>query len=267
MPLRLTGLPPPYREPARRVCRRLRSTYPSTTCLVVIGSVAMGSNEPDSDLDLVWVYRGRLRRRWYEEVGAYDDPVVELVPLNLGQVRRHFRQHSPLAHAIQHGLALYDPDSRLAAWRGQALGVPTAEWIEETYQFMWGRFEWGMDSYRRERGFHRSDGHGADGCTCQVSEILTRAVLNLVRLLMVLDGEVSLCKAHTRQLYPALLRGARLRQAMETTLRAHHERRDLDLAEAGQVAYLGAWARRKLVGRLGAPEGADRRRGSRRHRQ
>lgn len=258
MPLRIAQLPELYQLPARRLCRRLLSTYPNTVSLVVIGSVAMRSHDGDSDLDLVWIYRGRLRRHWRDEIDYWHQSPVELVPLNMTRVRTHFRQHSPLAHAIQHGLSLYDPETHHRRWQRLSLGLPTREWIEETYDFMWYRFEWGMDTYRRERALHRGLRHSAEECSCSVSEILTRATLNLVRLLLILAGDVPLCKTHTRQLYPTLLRGPRLREAMEITLHAHHQHRDLTLAEARKVARLGEWTKRRLARQLGIPEAEAR---------
>lgn len=236
------------------MCRRLLSGYPHTVALIVIGSVALGAWQHDSDLDLVWVHRGRLPRRWREELDYWGEGPVELVPFNMTQLRRHFRQHSPMAHAIRSGIALYDPERLHRRWQQLNLGLPTQQWIDETYEFMWSRFEWGLDSYRRERRFHRQANHHTADCTCLVSDILTRATLNLVRLLLALRGHVPLCKAHIRELYPGLTRGRRLRQAMEITLQAHHEHRDLTLRQAREVAYLGKWAKGKLVGKLGVPQ-------------
>lgn len=248
--LHLTRLPEPYRRPAREFCGRVLDAYPNTVCLVAIGSVAAGTHDADSDLDIVWIHRGRLRRRWYEELAVWDQEIVELVPLVVKQLRRHFRQCSTLAHAIQRGTPLFDPEGFLPRWQRRPLGPPTREWIDETYQFMAARLEWGLESYQRERAFHRSLAHSQADCDCRVSEILTRATLNLVRLLLVLEGHVPLTKAHTRELYPAVIRGPRLRRAMEITLQAHHQHRDPTLAEAREVVHLGAWARRQLAARL-----------------
>ena len=98
MRLRLTTRPLPqrFREPTREMCRRILKHYPSTTAFVVIGSVATGTWEEDSDLDLVWVFRGRLRREWHDELDYWYEGPVELVPFNLSQVRKHFRLHSPM---------------------------------------------------------------------------------------------------------------------------------------------------------------------------
>jgi len=45
---------------------------------------------------------------------------------------------------------------------------------------------------------------------------------------------------------------------METTLRAHHEKRDLTLGEARQVAYLGQWTKKQLVAELGVPPAEEK---------
>ena len=100
--------------------------------------------------------------------------------------------------------------------------------------------------------------HASDGCLCRVSEILATATLNLVRLLLTLRGHVPLCKAHTRELYPGIIHGRLLRQAMEITLQAHHQRRDLTVPQAREVAYLGQWTKKKLVASPGVPAAETR---------
>ena len=251
--LHLQRLPEPYRQPAGQICRRLMSAYPNTAALIVIGSVARGTWQPDSDLDLAWIHRGRRPRQWRDHVFEWCVDPVELVPLNLTQVRRHV-----LAHALQHGIPVYDCEGLHCRLQQVILGLPSRQWIDQIYDFMWYRFEWGMDSYHRERDFHRRQRHTTDDCFCRASEILTRATLNLIRVLLVLHGHVPLCKAHTRELYPSAIRGRRLRQAMEITLQAHHERRDLTLPEAREVAYLGRWTKEKLVATLGVPASGTR---------
>lgn len=254
----LNRLPPRFRRPARDMCGRVLSQYPNTAAFIIIGSVATGTWEDDSDLDLVWVYRGRLRRKWREELDYWHEGPVELVPFNMSKVREHFRLHSPMAHAIQRGIAGFDPEGLHAHWQRLDLGLPKQQWIDETYDFMWHRLEWGLDSYRRERDFHRKVKHESEDCFCTVSEVLTRATLNLVRLLMILRGHVPMCKADTRRVYPEVIRGSRLREGMEITLRAHHEKRDLTLAEAKEVAHLAEWTKGKLVAELGVPPAEER---------
>ncbi|MEW6752529.1 MAG: nucleotidyltransferase domain-containing protein [Candidatus Latescibacterota bacterium] len=256
--LMLQRLPETYRQAAGEMAHRLLADYPRTVALVVIGSVARGTHQDDSDLDLVWVHRGKLPRRWRERLGYWGEGTVELVPFTLKQVAAHFRQHSPMAHALRSGVPLYDPRGLHARWQSRRLGLPTPEWIEATYDFTWSRFAWGLDLERRERRLHRSLQHGTDDCSCRVSEVLTRGTLNLVRLLLALAGHVPLCKTHTRQLLPAVIRGRRLRQAAAITLVAHHEKRDLTLPEAAEVAYLGRWTRAKLVAELGVPAADER---------
>jgi len=238
------------------VCRRILAAYPNTAAFAAIGSVADGSCDADSDVDLVWLLQGRRRRRWYEELEYNYEGAVELVPLNMGELRRQFAQCSPLAHSIQHSIVLHDPRGQIVRLRDKALGLPTREWVEEWFGFFWQRLDWGLDSYQRERKLHRR--YCRDECICHVSEILTRAVVNLVRIVLATEGFVSRSKAEMREQYPAVLRGSRLRRAMEVALTAHHEKRDPTLPEAEEMVYLGKWARTKLVAILGEPEIARR---------
>ena len=45
---------------------------------------------------------------------------------------------------------------------------------------------------------------------------------------------------------------------MEITLQAHHQRRDLTVPQAREVAYLGQWTKKKLVASLGVPAAETR---------
>jgi len=120
------------------MCRRILKHYPSTTAVVVIGSVATGTWEEDSDLDLVWVFRGRLRREWHDELDYWYEGPVELVPFNLSQVRKHFRLHSPMGHAIQQGIVLYDPAGLHDQWRRLKLGLPKRQRCARVAKFVDG---------------------------------------------------------------------------------------------------------------------------------
>jgi hypothetical protein len=247
--IHLSRLPAQYRKPVRALCRVILQRYPNTAAFAVVGSVADGSWDQASDLDLVWVRRGRLRKRWHEELDYHFEGVVELVPMNLAELRHRFAQHSPMAHAIQRGIVLCDPDRVLKRYQQKPLGQPSRDWMQEWFKFFWPRFDWGLDAYHREQKFHRR--FCRQECHCQVSEILTRAVLNLARLLLATAGLVSNSKTEMRRQYPQIIRGRHLRRAMETTLQAHHEKRDLTLAEAAELVYLGRWLGQRLVGLLG----------------
>jgi len=250
--IRVTAIPPRWRPQLRAACRKILARCPNTLALVVIGSVALGSWEEDSDLDLVWVARGRRRRTWRDEsMSGYPD-VVELVPFNISEVRRHFAWRSPMAHAIRRGAVVYDPSGLVQRLRRGTLGPPTREWMQQWFKHFWQRLDWGRDSYRMSKKLHRR--FCQKGCTCQVSQVLTRAVVNLALVLITTKGIVPNSKAEIRLHYPAMIVGARLRTAMETALKAHHVKRDLRLHEAVELLRLGAWLRARLTGILGKPE-------------
>jgi len=251
-PIRVSRLPAQYRQPVRAMCRKILRRYPNAAAFAVIGSVADGSWEPDSDVDMAWVTRGRLRKKWHDELDYHYEGVVELVTLNVSSLRRNFAQNSSLAHAIQRGIVLYDPDGLLKRHLRLKLGLPTPDWMQEWWRFFWHRFNWGVDSYRTAKRMHRR--FCREKCSCDVTEILTRAVMNLARLLIITAGVVPNSKEETRRRYPSVIRGPRLRQAMEIALKAHHEKRDLTLDEATELVYLGRWLRARLVRILGKPE-------------
>jgi len=172
--------------------------------------------------------------------------VVELVPLNLKELRRHVAQHSSLAHSIQKGLVLYDAKAVLERLKQTPLGPPTSEWKQGAFEFFSRRLDWGIDSYQRELTFHRK--HCRSGhCHCHVSEILTRAVVNLARLLLIEQGLIPNSKAEMRSMVPAGLHSSRQRAALETALQAHHEKRDLSPDEAAELIRLGRNLRERLT--------------------
>jgi hypothetical protein len=249
--LALERLPEPFRAPAEEWARKILAQYPNTAALIVIGSAALGTWDAQSDLDLVWVLRGRRRKRWDQELDYHYEGPVDLVPLNMQALRRHFAQHSPMAHAIQQGVAIYDPTGLLARLRPIRLGPPTQEWLQEWWGWFSPRLDWGIDSYRREAEMHAR--FCRDECRCHVSEILTRAVVNLARVLLATEGMVPNTKTEMRAQYPRVIPEGPLRAAMETALRAHHEKRDLTLPEGEQLVALGEWLREKLRGILGEP--------------
>lgn len=181
-------LPEPFRARAEEMARRILERYPNTAALFVIGSVAMGSWELDSDVDIVWVLRGRRRKRWWEELEYEFDGPVDIVPLNMAALRADFAGSTPMAHAIQHGVALYDPGRLLERLKRARLGTPSREWAQEWFAWFATRLEWGIDSYRREAEMHRR--FCRERCRCRVSDILTRAVVNLARVLLATEGMV-----------------------------------------------------------------------------
>jgi predicted nucleotidyltransferase len=250
--IRVNDLPSPYRKPVRSVCRKLLALYPNTLALVVIGSVALGSWEEDSDLDLVWVVRGRRRKKWREELGYDYSGLVELVTFNLADVRRHLAWQSPMAHAIRRGVIVYDPERWAERLRRAPVGRPTREWMQEWFRHFWHRLDWGRESYRMCKKMHRR--YCKTKCGCQVSEVLTRAVVNLALILLTTRGIVPNAKAEMRLHYPTVISGARRRRAMGIALQAHHVKRDLKLDEARKLLRLGDWLRTKLAAILGKPD-------------
>jgi hypothetical protein len=178
--------------------------------------------------------------------------VVEFVTFNLSEVRRHLAWQSPMAHALRRGVVIYDPAGLMVRLRSAPLGPPTREWMQQWFKHFWQRLDWGLDSYRMSKKMHRR--YCKERCTCQVSEVLTRAVVNLALVLLTTKGIVPGAKSETRLYYPSVIRSARLRKAMEIALQAHHVKRDLTLHEAEELLRLGRWLRAQLTTLLGKPD-------------
>jgi len=143
-PVDVIAIPAPFRNETAAMLKRLLREFPRTVGLYLIGSMADGTWEPDSDVDIVWIYSGRQKRRWWDIIERDPESRIQLVPFNLTHVRKHFKIGSPMAHALRAGMPLYDPTGRHAVWRRRPLGLPARSWIEETYTFMRRRMVWGL---------------------------------------------------------------------------------------------------------------------------
>jgi len=78
--LQLDRVPPQFQDIVTATAQDLLAKFPRTLALIVIGSVAEGSFGPESDLDVVWVVRGPLRRSWWREVETPRERRVQLIP-------------------------------------------------------------------------------------------------------------------------------------------------------------------------------------------
>ena len=64
--------------------------------------------------------------------------------------------------------------------------------------------------------------------------------------MLILHGHMPTTKAHVRRIYPSVVRGCRLRQAVDLALTLHHEDRFITIPEAREVMHLGRWVQREL---------------------
>jgi len=210
---------------------------------VLIGSLAEGGYTEESDVDLVWIVRGPLRRRWWREMELPSERRVQVIPLLLRGVAWHFARRTTLAHSIQRGLPIYDPEGRAAALQARPLALPDPEWMRGWFEH-WQRFyEMGIWELRRARRWQRKYGNEHPG---SVSDILARVAVNFAILLLETEGIVPTCKRALGEGFQRLTRGEKLRQAMETALEVHRQEREMRLEEVDLILYLLRWLHRRL---------------------
>jgi hypothetical protein len=241
--LSLDRVPPEFREVAEATVQNLVTRFPHTLAVVVIGSVAEGGFRPESDLDMVWVVRGRLRRTWWREIETPHERRVQVIPWLLKTANWHFARRTTLAHSVHRGLIVYDPEGRAAQWQARPLGLPDREWMREWFKHWLQFYEAGFrEDLPRAREWRRKFGEEH----VHVYENLARVSVNFAILLIETRGVVPTCKQQLWTEFQRLTSGPKLRQAMDTALRIHREDRWMSWEEAQQIIPLVHWLRRRL---------------------
>ncbi|HID05908.1 MAG TPA: nucleotidyltransferase domain-containing protein, partial [Armatimonadetes bacterium] len=244
IPLKL--LPERYREAVRSVIEQILSHYRSTIAFAVIGSVAEGTYGVHSDVDLLWIMRGRLPRRYWRIIELPKDPRVELVALPKRSIEEHFQHATTMAHAIQRSIVLYDPCGYLASLKQRELGLPDHEWMVHWFSH-WHRFyRWGLEMLRRQRRHHRKYCRRGRKCYCDVDDTLARVAVNFAILLVECYGIVPTHKRALWRAFRTITRSQRWRRAFRMALRIHREERWIALNKAELIASLAKWLRRRL---------------------
>jgi len=241
--LQLDRVPPQFQDIVTATAQDLLAKFPRTLALIVIGSVAEGSFGPESDLDVVWVVRGPLRRSWWREVETPRERRVQLIPWLLQTAAWHFARRTTLAHSVQRGLIVYDPEGRAAQWQAQPLDLPDREWMRQWFEHWLRFYDIGFrEDLPRAREWRRKLGEEH----LQVYDNLAHVAVNFAILLLETRGVVPTCKQQIRTEFQRLTAGPRLRSALDVALRVHREDRWMSWEEAQQVVYLVRWLRGKL---------------------
>ena len=143
------------------IANLLLSQYKNTRGIVVIGSVADGTYNKTSDIDLVWIKNRPLgykkQFRIEEDLERISERKIQLVPFSTKQIQWHFQHSTTMAHAIQKGIVVYIKENGLmSVLLKKKLGHPTQEWMKSWFEHWLTRYRWAKESIRREKKFTKN---------------------------------------------------------------------------------------------------------------
>jgi predicted nucleotidyltransferase len=243
---RLKRIPPDFDKAISTLCRKIVTKYPKTLALVLIGSLAEGDYSSDSDIDMVWLRKGRIRLRSSLNLLKSKDlqKRVQLIPMNKKMITRHFNQSTTMAHAIKRGIVLYERGDVLRMFLEINLSMPSIEWLRDWFEHWTRIYELGLKDMKQAPTFHRR--FCREECHCDISDNLARGCVNFCIIFLELRGCVPTTKAQIRKGFKQMTRGRRLIQGLETALKVHHEGRSSSLEEAKAIYYTSKWLKRKI---------------------
>ena len=118
---------------------RLIEQHPDTRAVFLIGSMADGSFNKDSDIDIVWIKPHKLGyRRLMSLAGKLTSAAgreVQLIQFTMGDLRKHFNDYTTMAHSIKEGVQLYGKkDGKITEILEMDIGLPKEEWMRGWYK-------------------------------------------------------------------------------------------------------------------------------------
>jgi predicted nucleotidyltransferase len=167
--MKIKGLPKNFKSSVAEMACHLLSLYKDTQGIIVIGSVADGTYNRTSDIDIVWIKNRPLDYKRHfrieEDLERISDRKIQLVPFSTKKIRWHFRHSTTMAHAIQRGIVVYRKENGpLSELAKEKLGRPTHEWMKSWFEHWQTRYHWARESIRREKRLHKK--FCKDKCVC-----------------------------------------------------------------------------------------------------
>lgn len=195
--MKIKELPKKFESSVAEIARRLLSHYKDTQGIIVIGSVADGTYNRTSDIDIVWMksrpldYKKQFRIE--EDLERMSDRKIQLVPFSTKQIRWHFQHSTTMAHAIQRGIVVYRKENGpVSALVKKKLGHPSHEWMKSWFEHWKTRYRWAKDSIRREKRLHEK--YCRNECVCIFFDDIARVTANFAILYLETHDIIPLSK-------------------------------------------------------------------------
>lgn len=254
----ISEVPAEFKSIIKKTRNLLLSEYKDTRGICLIGSIADGTYNESSDIDLIWIKSHLINyKRWFkieDKLNSNTNRKVQLVPFTSRKILWHFDCSSTMAHSIQKGIIIYGKRDRLiSGLLSRNLSSPTKEWMDYWFEHWLKRYQWAKDSIKREKRFHKK--FCKPGCHCSVFDDIARVTVNFAILLLETRQIIPLSKKqiiknikkYTPPLSNNVLKG------IKTALKFSGKDRFLSLKEADEISFSANWLKRNLSKALGKP--------------
>ena len=237
-------IPGKFERLVKETVERLLPAYSDIKALVLIGSVAIGDYNQDSDVDIVCVVGEKLDRRHRQQLMQTAPEGVQLVPFSAEELNKHFEDCTTMAHSIQKGVVLFDKDGFLQPYLKIPVGPPSKRWMKEWFVHWLEFYFMGLMDLEGGKEFHQK--FCQEECHCFISDNLVRAGVNFSILYLEADGVIPVSKGEIRKGMGG--RASReILEGLEMAIRVCHEDRGMSYDEAVEIAKTASWFKERLI--------------------
>jgi len=244
----LKDVPKEYQQIVFNACQRILDCCDDVYALVIIGSVAEGDFCPESDIDLLCVKQEKISFQKQREIVEPLDNQVQAIFFNKAIFQSHFEKRTTMAHSVKNGIIVYEKEGFVSNCLKTDIELPTKEWMRD-WTLHWLRFyEFGMDDIARSEEWHQK--YCNEECTCHISELIARVVVNLAILFLETHGIVPTTKSKIKRYFEMKISDAKLVSGVRLALTVSRQERFINYDEAKLVAHVAKWLRNEVISTL-----------------
>jgi predicted nucleotidyltransferase len=241
----LEAVPQEYQPIVFDACQRILDCCDDVCALILIGSVAEGDFGSESDVDLLCVKKEKISFQEQREITKPLDSRMQVIFFDEITFHSHFEKRTTMAHSVKNGVIIYENKEFASNFLKTDIGLPTKEWMKD-WTLHWLRFyELGMDDIAGAEEWHQK--YCDEKCTCHISEIIARVVVNLSILFLETHGIVPTTKSKIKQHFEMKISDEKLVAGVRLALTVSRQERYLNYDEAKLIAYAAKWLRDELI--------------------
>lgn len=244
-------VPVQFRSIIKKTIELLLTEPKDTRGIFLTGSVADGTYNDSSDIDLVWIKGHKIGyKRWgkiEEKLNSNKAQKVQVVPFSSKQIRWHFDCSSTMAHSIQKGILLYGrKDELISNILKKELSFPTKEWMEYWFKHWLRRYQWAKDSIKREKRYHKR--FCKRKCNCTVFDDIARVTVNFAILYLETKNFIPVSKTQIlrdiKKLSFSLTKN--VLEGVKLALKFSGKDKYLTLKQADKISFSSNWFKSRL---------------------
>jgi predicted nucleotidyltransferase len=217
--------------------------------IVLIGSVAEGDFCPESDVDLLCVKKEKISFQKQQEITEPLDSRVKVIFFDEALFQSHFEKRTTMAHSVKNGIIIYEKEEFASNFLKKDIGLPTKEWMKDWTLHWFRLYELGMDDIARSEEWHQK--YCDKECTCHISELIARVVVNLSILFLETHGIVPTTKSKIKRNFEMKINDEKLVAGVRLALTVSREDRPINYDEAKLAAHVAKWLRNELISIIG----------------